>query len=124
MRKSIAIILLVSQLLIIVGGVFPTMVNFFVHQKEQSNLNDKLNELPARTNFLSALSDIARQHEKSKQSKPLPESLVTSNVVFACVDEGAPLIKIFLSTKIVFNHFKTLDTLEGFLGLLFPPPKF
>ena len=120
MRKSIAIILLVSQVLIIAGYVFPAMVNFFSVKKAEIVLNKKLNELPARTNLLSALSDIANQHEKNKQSKPLPESLVTSNVVFACNDEGSPRIKIFFFAKIVFNHFKTLDTLEGFFGLLIP----
>lgn len=123
MRKSIAIILLVSQLLIISGYVFPAMINFFNMKKAEIALNEKLNELPARANLLSALSDIARQHEKNKQSKPLPESLVTSNVVFACIDEGSTRIKNFMSVRIVFNHFKTLDTLEGFFGLLIPPPK-
>lgn len=124
MRKSIAIILLVSQLLIIVGGVLPAMVNFIVCQKEQNSLNDKLKNLPARTNFLSALNDIARQHEKEKQSKPTPESLVTSTLIFACIDPGTLLIRIFNSVKIVFSHFKTLDTLDGYVGLVVPPPKF
>ena len=124
MRKSIAIILLVSQMLIVVGGVLPTMINYFVLKQSELAMNAKLTNLPPRTNILFALNDIARQHEKNKQSKPLPESLVTSNVVFACIDEGSAMIKIFLSAKIVFNHFKTLDTLDGFLGLLIPPPKF
>lgn len=124
MRKSITIILLVSQLLIIVGGVLPAMINFFVCQKEQNFLNDKLSNLPARTNFLSALNDIARQHEKEKQSKPVPESLVTSTLVFACIDAGSTLIRVFSSVKIIFSHFKTLDTLDGYVGLVVPPPKF
>ena len=123
MRKLIATILLLSQMLIVAGNVLPVMINFYYQKKAEISLNSKLNQLPARTSLLSALSDIARQHEKNKQSKPLPESLVTSSVVFACVDEGSSLIKIFCTAKIVFSDFETLDTLEGFVGLLFPPPK-
>jgi len=115
MRKSIAIILLVSQMLIVVGGVLPTMINYFVQKQSEIAMNSKLNNLPPRTNILFALNDIARQHEKNKQSKPLPESLVTSNVVFACIDEGSAMIKIFLSAKIVLITLKRWIRWKDFL---------
>ena len=110
-------------MLIVVGSLFPTLVNFYYLRKAEESLNSKISQLPARTNLLSALNEIAIQHEKNKKSKPLPESLVTSSIVFACIDDGNPLIKIFSVSKIVYSYFQTLDTLDVFLGLLVPPPK-
>ena len=124
MRKLIAIALLVSQMWIIGGGIFSALVNIYVQHQAKVSLNEKLSQLPSRTNLLSSLNEIALQHEKDKQSKSLPEAWVTSNIVFACVDEGSSLIKIFCSAKIDFCLFKTWDTLEGFHGLVVPPPKF
>lgn len=123
MRRLVSIILLLSHLLIIIGFVWPMVINKYTDYKSKQAIEEKIKALPARANILSMLSEIAKQHEKNEKQKPNHESIASAASIFIFSNEGRTMLAVLSFLIIILNQFIIENNLIVFLQRVVPPPK-